>query len=79
MAANPDQWTGFFKEFMEDYEREMGKPPVLNPQLRFKRCAYDSRGQHVALTITKGLPPDSDRRSTIRGSATIGGIQVMVL
>ncbi len=37
-AANPDQWAGFFKDFLEEYEKEMGKIPVLNPQLRFKRC-----------------------------------------
>ncbi|OHE96222.1 glutamyl-tRNA(Gln) amidotransferase [Colletotrichum orchidophilum] len=36
-SANPDQWTGFFKEFVEEYEKKNGKPPVLNPQLRFKK------------------------------------------
>lgn len=36
-GANPDQWTGFFKDFVEKYEAKMGQPPVLNPQLRFKK------------------------------------------
>lgn len=36
-GANPDQWTGFFKDFVDDYEVEFGKQPVLNPQLRFKK------------------------------------------
>ena len=36
-GANPDQWTGFFNEFLKEYEANFGKPPVLNPQLRFKR------------------------------------------
>ncbi|KAK0609894.1 amidase signature domain-containing protein [Bombardia bombarda] len=35
-AANPDQWTGLFRDFLSDYESKFGKPPVLNPQLRFK-------------------------------------------
>lgn len=36
-VANPDQRTGFFKDFLEQYEATMGKVPALNPQLRFKR------------------------------------------
>ena len=36
-AANPDQWNGFFRGFVEEFDSRMGKPPVLNPQLRFKR------------------------------------------
>jgi hypothetical protein len=36
-AANPDQWTGFFKDFVERYEAEHGRPPALNPQWRYKR------------------------------------------
>ncbi|KAK4671659.1 hypothetical protein QC764_0097500 [Podospora pseudoanserina] len=35
-GANPDQWTGHFKDFLPEYEERFGKPPVLNPQLRFK-------------------------------------------
>ncbi|KAK3377120.1 putative glutamyl-tRNA amidotransferase subunit A [Lasiosphaeria ovina] len=35
-AANPDQWAGLFNSFLPDYEAKFGKPPVLNPQLRFK-------------------------------------------
>jgi hypothetical protein len=30
-AANPDQWTGFFRDFLPEYEARFGKPPVLNP------------------------------------------------
>ncbi|KAK0732130.1 amidase signature domain-containing protein [Lasiosphaeris hirsuta] len=36
-AANPDQWSGFLRDFVEDYETQRGVPPALNPQLRFKR------------------------------------------
>lgn len=36
-AANPDQWTGLLRDFIADYEAKTGKPPILNPQLRFKR------------------------------------------
>ncbi|EFX03136.1 glutamyl-tRNA amidotransferase subunit [Grosmannia clavigera kw1407] len=39
-AANPDQWSGFLKDFVESYEAKEGKLPVLNPQLRFKRQAF---------------------------------------
>ncbi|KAK3941866.1 putative amidotransferase subunit A [Diplogelasinospora grovesii] len=35
-AANPDQWTGLFRDFLPEYEARFGKPPVLNPQVRFK-------------------------------------------
>ncbi|KAK4201353.1 putative amidotransferase subunit A [Triangularia verruculosa] len=35
-GANPDQWTGLFENFLPEYEERFGKPPVLNPQLRFK-------------------------------------------
>ena len=35
-AANPDQWTGLFRDFLPEYEASFGKPPVLNPQIRFK-------------------------------------------
>lgn len=35
-AGNPDQWTGLFQDFLPEYEARFGKPPVLNPQLRFK-------------------------------------------
>ena len=35
-GANPDQWSGLFQDFLSDYVNEFGKPPVLNPQIRFK-------------------------------------------
>ncbi len=35
-AANPDQWTGLSWDFLADYEARFGKPPVLNPQIRFR-------------------------------------------
>ncbi|KAL1841076.1 hypothetical protein VTJ49DRAFT_7407 [Mycothermus thermophilus] len=35
-AANPDQWTGTFRDFLPEFEARFGKPPVLNPQVRFK-------------------------------------------
>ncbi|KUJ13957.1 putative glutamyl-tRNA amidotransferase subunit A [Mollisia scopiformis] len=36
-VANPDQWTGFMKGFLEDYRTTFGKAAVVNPQLQFKR------------------------------------------
>lgn len=36
-AAHRDQWNGFFKEFLQDYQQTYHKAPILNPQLRFKR------------------------------------------
>jgi len=65
---------GFFKEFVEDYERVVGKSPVLNPQLRFKRCANDVPSRDVALTAEKRLPPDGNRRPTIGGGTTTGRV-----
>ncbi|CAH0051726.1 unnamed protein product [Clonostachys solani] len=35
-SANRDQWLGLLKPFIQDYTDKMGKPPVLNPQVRFK-------------------------------------------
>ncbi|CAH0020772.1 unnamed protein product [Clonostachys rhizophaga] len=35
-SANRDQWLGLLKPFLQDYTDKMGKPPVLNPQVRFK-------------------------------------------
>ncbi len=35
-AANPDQWTGLFRDFLSEYQARFGKPPVLNPQVRFE-------------------------------------------
>lgn len=35
-SANLDQWTGLLKPFTEEYEAQKGKPPALNPQVRFK-------------------------------------------
>lgn len=35
-AANPDQWTGLLQDFLGEYETQFGKPPILNPQIRFK-------------------------------------------
>ncbi|KAK4183592.1 putative amidotransferase subunit A [Podospora australis] len=29
-------WNGLFRDFLPEYEARFGKPPVLNPQLRFK-------------------------------------------
>lgn len=36
-VANPDQWNGFFKKFLSEYEAVYGERPVVNPQLQFKR------------------------------------------
>ncbi|KAJ8122751.1 hypothetical protein ONZ43_g1134 [Nemania bipapillata] len=36
-AAHRDQWTGFFKDFLQEYENKYQKAAILNPQLRFKR------------------------------------------
>lgn len=35
-SANRDQWLGLLKPFIDEYTEKMGKPPVLNPQIRFK-------------------------------------------
>lgn len=35
-SANRDQWTGLLKPFITEYTEKMGKPPILNPQVRFK-------------------------------------------
>ncbi|QYT05271.1 Amidase domain-containing protein [Trichoderma simmonsii] len=35
-SANRDQWTGLLNPFIEEYTDRMGKPPILNPQVRFK-------------------------------------------
>ncbi|KAK3376303.1 hypothetical protein B0T24DRAFT_677197 [Lasiosphaeria ovina] len=35
-AANPDRWTGLFKDSLAEHEARFGKPPVVNPQLHFK-------------------------------------------
>ncbi|UKZ65400.1 uncharacterized protein TrAtP1_006593 [Trichoderma atroviride] len=35
-SANRDQWTGLLQPFIKEYTHKMGKPPVLNPQVRFK-------------------------------------------
>jgi len=40
-GANPDQWTGFLRNFVAEYEAEVGNTPVLNPELRFKRSAVE--------------------------------------
>jgi hypothetical protein len=42
-SANRDQWLGLLKPFLQDYTAKMGKPPVLNPQVRFK--VYDFQVQ----------------------------------
>ena len=39
-SANRDQWTGLLQPFIQAYEDAMGKPPVLNPQVRFKVWVY---------------------------------------
>ncbi|KAK0112717.1 hypothetical protein ONS95_014453 [Cadophora gregata] len=36
-VANPDQWTGFMKQFFEDYAEKFGQAASVNPQLQFKR------------------------------------------
>ncbi|CZR60710.1 uncharacterized protein PAC_10606 [Phialocephala subalpina] len=36
-VANPEQRTGFIKEFLEDYRTTFEKAAVVNPQLQFKR------------------------------------------
>lgn len=36
-SANPDQWNGFLKGFLEDYHEQYGKNAILHPQLRFKK------------------------------------------
>lgn len=38
-SANRDQWLGLLKPFIQDYPDKMSKPPILNPQVRFK--VYD--------------------------------------
>ncbi|PON28475.1 hypothetical protein TGAM01_v202969 [Trichoderma gamsii] len=35
-SANLDQWTGLLQPFITEYTDKMGKPPILNPQVRFK-------------------------------------------
>ncbi|KAL7914159.1 amidase signature domain-containing protein [Trichoderma velutinum] len=35
-SANRDQWTGLLKPFIKEYTDKVGKPPILNPQVRFK-------------------------------------------
>lgn len=35
-SANRDQWLHLLKPFIEEYTEKFGKPPVLNPQVRFK-------------------------------------------
>ncbi|KAM0467068.1 hypothetical protein ACHAPV_000582 [Trichoderma viride] len=35
-SANRDQWTGLLQPFIKEYTDKMGKPPILNPQVRFK-------------------------------------------
>ncbi|KAL7901886.1 amidase signature domain-containing protein [Trichoderma sp. SZMC 28014] len=35
-SANRDQWTGLLQPFIKEYTNKMGKPPALNPQVRFK-------------------------------------------
>ncbi|KAM4060528.1 amidase [Hirsutella rhossiliensis] len=35
-SANRDQWTGLLQPFIKEYTKTMGKPPILNPQVRFK-------------------------------------------
>lgn len=49
-VANPDQWTGFFKTFDEEYESVYAHQPVLNPQLRFKRYMDKPRNIRTILT-----------------------------
>lgn len=36
-SANPDQWGGFLKGFLQEYREKFGREAVLHPQLRFKR------------------------------------------
>ncbi|KAK7918291.1 hypothetical protein PG985_010165 [Apiospora marii] len=39
-SANRDQWTGLLEPFIKEYTEKTGKPPVLNPQVRFKVSEY---------------------------------------
>ncbi|KAK4230165.1 glutamyl-tRNA amidotransferase [Podospora fimiseda] len=69
-AADPDQWTGFLQEFVKDYENKTGKPPALNPQVRFKRDCLptvtadqqsEASSNLVVLPWTTGVPDYRDR------------------
>ncbi|KAI0392156.1 amidase signature domain-containing protein [Xylariaceae sp. FL0594] len=54
-SANPDQWNGFLKGFLEDYWHMFGgREAILHPQLRFKR--YESFYEHVMPRSEDGCP-----------------------
>ncbi|EHK40489.1 hypothetical protein TRIATDRAFT_296439 [Trichoderma atroviride IMI 206040] len=53
-SANRDQWTGLLQPFIKEYTHKMGKPPVLNPQVRFKVDGYSS--SIIVLPWTDGQP-----------------------
>ncbi|KAI6091685.1 putative glutamyl-tRNA amidotransferase subunit A [Hypoxylon rubiginosum] len=36
-SASPDQWNGFLKGFLDEYQSKFGKAAILHPQVRFKR------------------------------------------
>ncbi|KAK4179293.1 putative amidotransferase subunit A [Triangularia setosa] len=60
-GSNPDQWTGFFKDFLPQYEARFGKPPALNPQLRSKTDEDDYSSTLMVLPWTDGQPDYRDR------------------
>lgn len=35
-SANRDQWLGLLQPFIHEYTEKFGKPPIVNPQVRFK-------------------------------------------
>lgn len=84
-GANPDQWTGLFKDFLPEYEAKFGKPPVLNPQVRFKVYVHlllpfsSSACTDTIPTVTTSQPshpssklkPYAASRSTRNGSTTM--------
>ncbi|KAF2642198.1 hypothetical protein P280DRAFT_396785 [Massarina eburnea CBS 473.64] len=51
-VANPDQWTTFLKDFLEEYEAYYGHSPALNPQLQFKRYVRMNHKKGVELMQT---------------------------
>ncbi|PKK51861.1 hypothetical protein CI102_5878 [Trichoderma harzianum] len=59
-SANRDQWTGLLKPFIEEYTDKMGKPPILNPQVRFKHIMPPTKDGYsssiIVLPWTNGEP-----------------------
>ncbi|OAQ96457.1 hypothetical protein LLEC1_04447 [Akanthomyces lecanii] len=53
-SANRDQWLGLLKPFIDEYTEKTGKPPILNPQVRFK--------VEYTPTVTEEQQVEGDRR-----------------